>query len=374
MKKTAFDPISVKPPKPIKRLGLHEYVHEGPLEGRLKQIESFEQRSRRYLGCKADLVEFIQRIVREQCPNMRTFADVFAGTGVVGAALNKSNTEVITNDFLQSNYVCLSTFLGVSHDIRKQINEKVSHLNNLADGHQNYVSQHFGGRYFSEANARKIGTVREEIDRIAVDSDEHNMLLCSLIYAVDRVANTVGHYDAFRRRMDSFKPLYLRTPIVEFNVNQGNRVFCEDANSLVRRIECDVLYLDPPYNSRQYSDSYHLLENLTVWNKPPVKGVAQKMDRSHLKSRYCVNGAAGALEDLVTHAHCRHILLSYNNTGSSMDGRSNARITDEEILEILATRGEVRLFVRSHRGYTTGKNISEENAERIFHCRVRKVH
>ena len=280
------------------------------LVDRKAEFELFEQKSRRYLGCKSELVEFIRGIVREECPDSLTIADVFAGTGVVGAAFNKPSTVVIANDLLQSNYVCLTAFLGVSHNISSRIAEKVEYLNNLEGGRANYVSHHFGGRYFSEANAKKIGTVREEIDRIAIDADEHNTLLCSLLYAVDRIANTVGHYDAFRRRMDSFKPLHLKVPLVDFNANRGNRIYCEDANMLVRRIKCDVLYLDPPYNSRQYSDSYHLLENLTAWNKPSVQGIARKMDRSHLKSRYCVNGAADALFDLVTHAHCKHILLS----------------------------------------------------------------
>lgn len=335
-------------------------------------VHTFEQQSRRYLGNKYKLTAFIGAIVAAKCPDCRSVADVFAGTGVVGAALNSKGVRIIANDLLRSNYVCLDAFLGVREDRRSRIAELVDHLNHLPPERTNYFSQHFGGRYFSKENARRIGTVRAEIDRVAADKTERNILLCSLVYAVDRVANTVGHYDAYRKRMDMLQPLQLGVPASAVDSNADNEIHCEDANRLIRRIDCDVLYIDPPYNSRQYSDAYHLLENLVIWDKPAVKGTARKMDRSHIKSRYCVSGAAAAFADLVRYASCRHILLSYNNTGDSMDGRSNARIGDEEIMDILTAKGDVEIFSKRHKAFTTGKNVAEANAERVFHCRVRE--
>lgn len=335
-------------------------------------MHTFEQQSRRYLGNKYKLTSFIREIVANKCPDYRSVADVFAGTGVVGAAFNAPNVRIIANDLLRSNYVCLDAFLGIQIDRRVRIAELVDHLNRLSPEKTNYFSRHFGGRYFSQENARKIGTVRAEIDRIAVDETEKNILLCSLVYAVDKVANTVGHYDAYRKRMDMLQRLQLRVPASDIDSNDHNEIHCEDANRLIRRIDCDVLYIDPPYNSRQYSDAYHLLENLVVWNKPAVKGMARKMDRTRIKSRYCINGAADAFADLVRHASCRHILLSYNNTGGSMDGRSNARIADDEIMDILTAKGDVEIFSKQHKAFTTGKNVAEANAERVFHCRVRE--
>ena len=83
--------------------------------------------------------------------------------------------------------------------------------------------------------------------------------------------------------------------------------------------------IDTPYNSRQYSDAYHLLENLAEWKKPEVVGVSKKMDHSHLNSEYCRKSAINAFANLIQHANCKHPnLLSYNNTGDSKDGPSNA--------------------------------------------------
>lgn len=337
------------------------------------QTSSCHQQNRRYLGNKHKLTRFIKRIVDENCGSYTTFCDLFAGTGVVGAAFNSPGVSIMSNDLLSSNYVCLRTFLGVRKYPLKDVVEKIRHLNSLqfSTTESNYFSNHFGGTYFSQPNAIRIGLIREEIERIASDREERNILLCSLIYAVDKIANTVGHYDAYRKKLDSTLPLRLRMPFIDDHRNQNNKIFQDDANVLSKRIECDVLYLDPPYNSRQYSDAYHLLENLTEWKKPAVRGIAKKFDRSHLKSKYCVNGAGDALDDLVKSSNCRHILLSYNNTGKSRDDRSNARISDSEIYEILNQRGPIKTFEAQYRMFTTERGSRPENVERIFYCRVR---
>jgi len=132
------------------------------------------------------------------------------------------------------------------------------------------------------------------------------------------------------------------------------------------------LYIDPPYNSRQYSDAYHLLENLVTWEKPPVYGKAKKMDRSYIKSDYCLASAPRAFSDLISNAKCKHILISYNNTGESKDGRSNARISDEQIINVLKTRGEVDIFERDYKAFTTGKSNTDGHTERVFYCKVTK--
>ena len=197
-------------------------------------------------------------------------------------------------------------------------------------------------------------------------------MICSLLYATDKVANTVGHYDAFRKKLDTIHPIKLLIPDIDYLHNADNEIYNEDANILIRKISCDVLYIDPPYNSRQYSDTYHLLENLAEWRKPDVVGVGKKMDRSHIKSDYCLKNARSAFEDLIKNADCKHILLSYNSTGSSKDERSNARISDSEILRILRDKGEVDIFEQDYKMFTTGRSNDKDNVERIFYCKVRQ--
>ena len=330
----------------------------------------FFPQNRRYMGNKHKLLDFIERVVTMKCGKVSSVCDIFAGTGVVGHRLNRPDVQVISNDLLTANYVCLQAFLGTTNNRHGGIRDKIAFLNSLPASGENYFSEHFGGTYFTVENAMKIGAIRDAINQIAADEEEKNLLLCSLIYATDKVANTVGHYDAFRKTLDARQPIHLLAPSVDHASNAGNRALNQDANALIREVSCDLLYIDPPYNSRQYSDAYHLLENLAEWRQPAVAGLGKKMDRSHIKSDYCLRSATSAFADLVAHADCKHILLSYNNTGSSKDGRSNARMSDAEIMQILGGKGEVEVFETEYKAFTTGKSSPANNVERLFHCKV----
>lgn len=366
---TLFDLLEIE--RPIYEMSVRK-IEKHYFQPIQQKVGYFQLQNRRYLGNKHKLLGFIEDIISEKCGEIDSLCDIFAGTGVVGERFNTPEVKIISNDFLLANYACLKAFLGVNRNIQDSIVEKISHLNTLQSKDDNYFSKHFGGTYFSLENARKIGAIREEIDRIAENEDEKNLLICSLLYAVDKVANTVGHYDAFRKKLDTVQPLKLLVPDFDYFRNKNNKVYREDANSLIRKITCDVLYIDPPYNSRQYSDAYHLLENLAEWEKPEVVGIGKKMDRSHIKSSYCLKSATQAFEDLIINAKCNHILLSYNNTGDSKDGRSNARMSDKDILRILNNKGEVEIFEKEYKAFTAGKSNGDDNAERIFYCKVTK--
>jgi adenine-specific DNA-methyltransferase len=332
----------------------------------------FQLQNRRFLGNKYKLLGFIEDIVNEKCNGFNVFCDIFAGTGVVGERFNEKHIKVIANDFLASCYIPLKAFLGTSEIDFDEIEKKVVLLNSLKTDRDNYFSEHFGNTYFTLENARKIGAIREKINEIAKNENEKVVLITSLVYAVDKVANTVGHYDAYRKKLDTTQPLRLLVPDFNPENNLNNEIYQRDANQLIREIGCDVLYIDPPYNSRQYSDAYHLLENLVTWEKPPVHGKAKKMDRSHIKSDYCLISAPRAFSVLISNAKCKHILVSYNNTGKSKDGRSNARISDEQIINVLKTRGEVDIFERDYKAFTTGKSDTDGHTERVFYCKVTK--
>ncbi|HRY59904.1 MAG TPA: DNA adenine methylase [Patescibacteria group bacterium] len=330
----------------------------------------FQIQNRRYLGNKFKLINFIKDIVNEKCGEITSFCDIFAGTGVVGEGFNDKNIKVISNDILLSNYLPLKTFLDAKNVNIDGLKKKINLLNSIKSNDDNYFSKYYGGTYFTIENAKKIGAIREKIESIAESDEEKFALITSLIYAADKVANTVGHYDAYRKNLDSINPLELLAPTINLENNTNNEVYREDANTLIRKIKCDVLYMDPPYNSRQYCDSYHLLENLVEWGKPEVFGKAKKMDRTHLKSQYCLKSAKKAFEDLIENANCKHILVSYNNTGEKKDGRSNSRIKDSEIVNILKKKGEVEVFERDYRAFSTGRSETDGHTERVFYCKV----
>jgi len=139
---------------------------------------------------------------------------------------------------------------------------------------------------------------------------------------------------------------------------------------LVRKIKADIVYIDPPYNSRQYCDSYHLLENVAAWKKEQVYGTAKKIDRSHIKSQYNMKTAGVAFCDLINNIKASYILLSYNDMGDFGNARSQSRISDHEILSALKRKGEVEIFETDFKQFTTGKSNKNDLKERIFLCKV----
>lgn len=325
--------------------------------------------NRRYLGSKKRLLSFIEEVVYKNTNNINTVADVFGGTGVVSDLFRNKGNKIIINDILQSNYVTYLTWFSNDPVDEDKIRRYIDYLNTL-EPIDNYVSDNFGDMYFSIDNAKKIGTIREAIENLEdLNGREKAFLLTSLIYAMDKVANTVGHYDAYRKTMDMTKELYLKMPVVNFN--RDNDIYCKDANQLVKEISADLIYIDTPYNSRQYGDAYHLLENIIEWKKPLVTGVAKKMiDRSKTKSNYSTSKAPEAFEDLIKNIKARYILVSYNNMAKKGNGRSNAKISNEEIIQTLEKKGKVKVFETSFQAYTTGKSVIDDHKEILYLCEV----
>jgi len=194
-------------------------------------------------------------------------------------------------------------------------------------------------------------------------------LITSLLYGLDKIANTCGHYDAYRQNVTLTDELNLAIPEPNLELKDNVCKNC-DTNELVKSITADVVYVDPPYNSRQYCDAYHLVENIARWEKPEVFGVAKKMNRSSLKSKYCTRSAPAAFNDLIENLNAKYIVVSYNNMAKKGNDRSNARISDKEILEILQRKGTVKVFSEQFKAFTTGKSEHLDNKERLFVCKV----
>lgn len=332
-----------------------------------------EINNRRYLGSKYKLTNFIKDVVDTNCGEVNTFYDVFAGTGVV-ANVFKDKT-LITNDILYSNYISHYAWFFPESYRSEYIHMLIERYNSEDyTQEENYMTENFANTYFSRYVCAQIGHIREDIETRYLNGEmnlkERNILITSLLYAMDKIANTVGHYDAYRKGVKHSESLILRPLNLCESLSNRNVCLNGDANVVSEDVVCDIAYLDPPYNSRQYSDAYHLLENVAKWEKPKVHGDAKKMDRTEIKSKYCTNEAGEAMMELIGSLNAKYILLSYNNTGMKLHGRSNARISDVEILNILKTRGEVTVFSQKHNAFSTGKSNIEDNEERLFLCKV----
>lgn len=330
--------------------------------------------NRRYLGSKYKLLDFIDETIKNNCGEYNSVFDVFGGTGVVSNYFSEKGKKIYINDILKSNYCIYRAFLGNEKFSENKIKKIIDEYNKISDMEENYFSKNYKNTYFSENDCKKIGYIREDINKKfenkEINEREKYILIASLLYSMDKIANTVGHYDAYRKKQKLDDCFEMYNLDINKNRTVKNEIYNMDSNELAKKIKADIIYIDPPYNSRQYGDAYHLLENVAEWKKPKVYGVAKKMDRSKIKSNYCTNKASNAFKDLIKNCNCKYIIVSYNNMGQKGNARSQAKISDTEILEILNQKGKVKVFEQDFNFFTTGKTHIDNHKERLFLCEV----
>jgi len=328
--------------------------------------------NRRYTGSKRTLLNDIYESIKEYHKKNVIFADLFAGTGVVSAFMLEKGMNVIVNDFLRSNYVAYQAWLSNEKYNLKKIEEIISEYN-LVDGKklkENYFSKIYGGKYFSLSDAKKIGCIRDKIEKERVNRREKNILITSLMYATDKIANTVGHFEHFLSAKPEDKGVLLRIPKIE-NFTGKSVIYNEDSNKLVREIKCDIAYIDPPYNARQYVNFYHVLENLVRWNKPTeFEGSSMKFKRNNLKSDYSKSKAPEILKDLIDNLKAKIIVVSYNNTYSAKSSASNNKISEKQLIDILSSRGKVIVKEIKHKSFNSGKTNFLDHKEKLYICKI----
>ena len=281
-----------------------------------------------YIGSKLKLCQdFLPTTIKAVCGedlSQKTFCDIFAGTGIVGRTFKTSVKKVIANDIEYYSYVLNKNYIGNQQPIdnKLQLIEELNALPPISNGfiYNNYCLGGNGERqYFSDANGKKIDTMRTAIEswkqsgRIA--DNAYYFLLCSLLECADKVANTASVYGAYLKKLkkSAQKDLILEPAEYELD-NNKHQIFNKDANELINEIEGDILYLDPPYNARQYGANYHLLNTIAEYK--PFEPSGKTGLRQHYKSKYCSAGSVkNEFENLIKNAKFKYIFLSYNNEG-----------------------------------------------------------
>ena len=343
----------------------------------MENMKTISINNRRYIGSKARMIDFIDATLKKEKIEFSSFLDLFGGTGIVGNFFNDQKTKIYVNDLLKSNYISYLAWFGSEKIDKNKIKNFINKYNSLSNLEENYFSINFSDTYFDKDNCKKIGYIREDIEENYLSNNlnirERAILITSLLYAMDKIANTVGHYDAYRKNGNLDKKLELCMLDLKSNINnKNNKVFNEDSNELVKKIKVDVVYIDPPYNSRQYSDAYHLLENVAMWEKNEVHGVARKMERNGIKSKYCTVSAPLVFKDLIDNIDAKYIIVSYNNMGTKGAGRSQAKISDDDIMNILRSKGKTKVYETDFKQFNTGKTHIDNHKERLFVCKVGK--
>ncbi len=332
----------------------------------------FDIESRRYIGSKAKLINWIVNGIISAAPNAHTFCDIFAGTGVVAKNVLKQYDKVILNDILYSNNVIYNGFFGKgAWDVKKVCNILDFYNQIIPDTiKDNWFSENYGGKYFSYDVAKMIGYVRQDIEerKPCLTPREYNILLASLIYSIDKLANTVGHYEAYIKKEIKNQPFFLK--LINAQSVNNVEIYREDANQLAKHVTADITYLDPPYNSRQYCRFYHVYETLVKWDMPMLYGEALK-PKAENNSLYCTTRAVEAFENLIKSLKTKVIAVSYNNTYNSKSNSSKNKIRLSQIKRILDEHGTTTVYEHDHRFFNAGKTSFNNHKEFLFITKVK---
>lgn len=339
-----------------------------------------------YIGSKLSLLEFIEETINLETNNKKDliFCDIFSGTGIVGKYFKQKGYSIISNDIQYFSYVLAKVFIENNNELtfdklkQHNIDDPFSYLNNLK-GRKGFIYKNysFGGSqerlYFSDENAKKIDAMRLKIKKWQNDGwlteKEYFYLIASLLEASDKVANTASVYEAFLKNLkaSALKPLEIKPLDLNIIHNKAFYFACnEDADYLIEHISGDVLYLDPPYNSRKYDTNYHILETIALYDSPKIKGKTGVRLEQSKKSKFCIkNQAAKALENIIQKAKFDYIILSYNDEGI---------IPLEEIQKIFSQYGEYTCYQQKHRRFKADNDRAylKDYTIEYLHCLKKK--
>lgn len=301
----------------------------------------------RFIGNKQKLLERIYRAIPPEKTKNNTFCDFFSGTSNVGRFFKEKGFRVISSDLLYFSYVLQKAYIenngmpkfekllpkiGTSKNtlFTSPFDSIREYLNSLKGVkgfiYKNYTEEgttghEFVRKYFTSENGKKIDAIRTKVNEWKkeglITESEYFVLLAALIESIPFYANISGVYAAFLKRYDprALKQFEVK-PIRFYSGEQSHLVYNMNSMNLINDLDVDILYIDPPYNNRQYAPNYHLLETVALYDDPKIKGVTGMREYSKKKSEFCnPETALKALDRIAKTAKYKCLILSYNSEG-----------------------------------------------------------
>lgn len=330
-----------------------------------------------YIGSKYSLMDFLTETITSVAgkDTNKIFADLFAGTGVVGKTFKEKGYKVIANDIQYYSYVLNKHFIENNPPIDSSKIEELRQLPKVEGFvYNNYCAGSNSGRnYFTDDNGKKCDAIRIELERLKksgeINESQYYYFLASLINSIDKYANTASVYGAFLKHIkkSAAKNFELELlPVIDGN--KEGKVYNENISDLITKISGDILYLDPPYNSRQYCANYHVLETIALYDNPKLKGKTGLRDYAAQKSDFCSSRTVvEAFDYVLKHADFKYIFLSYNNEGL---------MPFDIIKSTMQKYGEYDIFSTDYKRFKADKNknrnIKADKTTEYMHVLIKR--
>jgi adenine-specific DNA-methyltransferase len=316
----------------------------------------------KYAGSKLKLLPQILRLAKKT--GAKSVLDGFSGTTRVSQAFAQQGYRVLANDIAAWSEIFGKCYLQNQRPPAAYA-ELIEHLNAQppTDG---WFSQHYGGvsngtstgngdskKPWQIHNTRKLDAIRQEIDHLRLPDHDQAVALTSLILALDRVDNTLGHFVSYLKDWSprSFQELRLEIPQLLISA-ADHQVTRADVFSVAPCI-VDLAYFDPPYGSNnakmppsrvRYASYYHVWTTIILNDQPDLFGKAlRRVDSSDTVASSVFEDfrrnpitnqfvAVEALSRLIRTTRARWVILSYSSGG---------RATAEELNGVLQEQGDV---------------------------------
>jgi adenine-specific DNA-methyltransferase len=321
-----------------------------------------------YIGCKHTLFNTLLNVCNENINDIqnKTFMDLFAGTGVVGFNMSENFKSCDANDLEYYSYVINYALLKCKYT--ENIKNQIEICNNLemVEGiiYENFSPTETCERmFFTNNNAKKTDAIRQYInsqkESSTITEEEYYFILASLLVSIDKVANTSCVYGAYLKefKKTALKDIILIPIHTRIESNENNSVYNGLAEKFAEPVskQYDVIYMDPPYNQRQYSANYSPLNYIAHYDKDIVlKGKTALID-NYNKSNFCKKSEVKkSFTDLINGVKCNHLIISYNNEGL---------LSREEFQKILLKKGLVKLYKIQYNKFKAHQGVDKKFVE-----------